>query len=222
MTPKDVVRLGAAAISDALGKTGAMDHDMQCRSANPAMAGTAFTVRLHTADLLMVSHALGECPAGHVLVIDAQGELNTAVWGELTTYCAERKGLAGVVIDGAIRDVAKVRRSQLPVYARAVTPNAGGAEYLGEVNVTVSCGGQVVRPGDWLVGDEDGVVVVPAEKLAATLEIAQRIVKAEKDLERAILKGADLGELLCIGEKISRKRDEVFIPQLRAEPRGKR
>ena len=130
MTPQGIVRLGAAAISDALGKTGAMDHDMQCRSAQPAMAGPAFTVRLHTADLLMVSPALGSCPKGHVLVIDAQGELNTAVWGELTTYCAARKGLAGVVIDGALRDSAKIRRSRLPVYARAVTPNAGGAEYL--------------------------------------------------------------------------------------------
>ena len=219
MTPRKIVQLGAAAISDALGKTGAMDHDMQCRSANRSMAGPAFTVRLHTADLLMVSQALSQCPAEHVLVIDAQGELNTAVWGELTTYCAERKGVAGVVIDGAIRDLAKVRRSQFPVYARAVTPNAGGAEYLGQVNATVSCGGQVVRPGDWVVGDEDGVVVVPAEKLADTLAKAQRIVKAEKVLERAILKGADLGQLLGIGEKIERKRGEVFIPQLRAEKR---
>jgi regulator of RNase E activity RraA len=81
MTAKSIIRLGAAAISDALGKRGAMDHDMQCRSANPAMAGPAFPVRVHTADILMISQALTECPRGRVLVIDAQGELNTAVWG---------------------------------------------------------------------------------------------------------------------------------------------
>jgi len=217
MKPKQIIRLGAAAISDALGKRGAMDHDMQCRSANAAMAGPAFTVQVHTADILMVSHALTECPKGHVLVIDAQGERNTAVWGELTTYCAHHKGLAGIVIDGAIRDAAKISRSELPVYARAVVPNGGGAEYLGEVNITVSCGGQVVRPGDWLIGDRDGVVVVPSEKLEATLALATRIVKAEKELERQILKGADLGTMLRVNEKIERKQGEIFIPQLRAE-----
>lgn len=216
MTPKQIVRLGAAAISDALGKRGAMDHDMQCRSANPAMAGPAFTVRVHTADILMISQALTECPKGHVLVIDAQGELNTAVWGELTTYCAEHKGLAGIVIDGAIRDAAKIARSPLPVYARAVVPNGGGAEYLGEINVTVSCGGQVVRPGDWLIGDADGVVVAPAGQLDEALALAARIVKAEKALERQIRKGADLGTLLRVSAKIEHKRGEIFIPQLRA------
>ncbi len=217
MTPKQIVRLGAAAISDALGKRGAMDHDMQCHSAKAAMAGPAFTVQVHTADILMISQALTECPKGHVLVIDAQGELNTAAWGELTTYCAHRKGLAGIVIDGALRDAAKISRSPLPVYARAVVPNGGGAEYLGEINITVSCGGQVVRPGDWLIGDRDGVVVVPAEKLEATLALAARIVKAEKILERQILGGADLGALLRVSAKIERKRGEIFIPQLRAE-----
>ena len=217
MKPKQIVRLGAAAISDALGKRGAMDHDMQCRSANAAMAGPAFTVQVHTADILMISRALSECPNGHVLVIDAQGELNTAVWGELTTYCALGKGLAGIVIDGAIRDAARIAESQLPVYARAVVPNGGGAEYLGEINITVSCGGQVVRPGDWLIGDRDGVVVVPAEKLDSVLILADRIVKAEKILEKKIRKGADLGELLRIQAKIESKQGEIFVPQLRAE-----
>ena len=220
MTTTQIVRLGTAAISDALGKRGAMDHDMQCRSANPAMAGPAYTVRIHTADILMVSHALTECPKGHVLVIDGQGELNTALWGELTTYCALGKGLAGVVIDGAIRDSMKIRRSKLPVYARAVVPNAGGAEYVGEVGVTISCGGQIVRPGDWLIGDWDGVVVVPAEKLDGALAIARGIVQAEKKLERAIRAGADLGRLLRTQDVIEKKRGEVFVPQLRAGTRG--
>ena len=210
-------RLGAAALSDALGKRGAMDHDMKCRSANPRMAGPAYTVRVHTADILMVAAALAKCPKQHVLVIDGQGELNTALWGELTTYCALNKELAGVVIDGAIRDAAKIAAGRLPVFARAIVPNAGGAEYLGELNVTVCCGGQVVRPGDWLIGDEDGVVVVPAEELDRVIQAAKRIVAAEKELERAIRRGADLGELLRTDDAIERKRSEVFIPQLRGK-----
>jgi len=217
-----LIALGTAALSDAMRKSGAMDHDMQCLSANPKMAGPAYTVRVHTADILMIAKALSECPRRHTLVIDGQGQLNTALWGELTTLAAFRKGLAGVVIDGAVRDIRKIRRSRLPVFARAVVPNGGGAEYLGEIGADVPCAGQVVRPGDWLVGDEDGVVVIPAEKLQQTLHTARQIAAAERAIERAIRKGADLGRILRSREIIEQKQSEVFIPQLRAtiqEPR---
>ena len=216
ITPSQLIRVGTAALSDALGKQGAMQHDMQCRSAHAKMAGPARTVHLHTADILMVPIALAECPPGHVLVIGGQGQLDTALWGELTTYSALGKGLAGVVIDGAIRDAAKISRSRLPVFARAVVPNAGGGEYAGDLNVTLSCAGQAVRPGDWLVGDEDGVVVIPAERLAETYVLAARIVAAEKKIERAIRQGAELCDLIGTRETVQRKRAEVFVPQLRA------
>jgi 3-hexulose-6-phosphate synthase/6-phospho-3-hexuloisomerase len=211
-----LLKPGTAALSDALGKCGAMNHEVRCVSANPKMAGPAYTVRVHTADILMIGKALSDCPRDHILVIAGQADENVALWGELTTLAALRKRLAGVVIDGAVRDIAKIRRSALPVFARAVVPAAGGAQYLGEIGVSVQCGGQVVRPGDWLVGDDDGVVVIPAEKLQRTLETAQRIVVAEREIERAIRKGVDLGHLLGSEEIIRRKQSEIFIPQLGA------
>src|SRR5438093_1101138 len=161
---KEIRTIRTSLISDALGKGGAMDHDMHCVSANCRMAGPAVTVRVHTADILMVGISLSHCPKGSVLVIDGQGELNTALWGEVTTLAARLKGLQGVVIDGAIRDLYKIRRDKLPVFARAVVPNAGGAQYAGEINVPIQCGGAIVHPGDWIVGDEDGVVVVPQDR----------------------------------------------------------
>ena len=148
-----LLALRPALLSDALGKAGAMDHDMRCWSANCRMAGPAVTLRVHTADLLMVGKALSECPRGFVLVVDGQGELNTALWGSITTACARIKGVEGIVIDGAIRDVALIRRDKLPVFARAVVPNAGGAEYRGEIGVAIQCAGAVVSPGDWIVSD---------------------------------------------------------------------
>lgn len=217
MRVKRLIALGTGALSDALGKTGAMDHDMQSRSANPRMAGPAFTVRVHTADILMVAKALSLCPKDAVLVIDGQGELNTALWGGLTTMAALRKGLAGVVIDGAIRDSAEIGRSRLPVFARAIVPNAGGAEYRGELSIAVQCGGQVVRPGDWLVGDQDGVVVIPVERLDESIATAGRVRAAEKMIARAIRSGADIGTTLRCDEVIERKAREVFLPQLRGE-----
>ena len=211
-----VKKIGTGPLSDAIGKTGGMDHGMQCRSANPRMAGPAFTVRVHTADILMVAKALSLCPKDHVLVIDGQGELNTALWGGLTTMAAGIKGLAGIVIDGAIRDLADIRKSRLPVFARAVVPNAGGAEYKGETAVPVCCGGVVVAPGDWVVGDDDGVVVVPAAKLTCAIETAERILVAEREIAKQIRAGRDMGEILRCDEVLAAKQKGTFLPQLRA------
>ena len=214
---KKLLTYGTGPVSDALGKKGAMDHAMRPWSSQSRMAGPAFTVRVHTADILMVSKALSECPAGAVLVIDGHGELDTALWGGLTTAQAHRKGLAGVVVDGAIRDLADIRKSKLPVFARAVVPNAGGAEYAGDLQVPVSCGGQVVNPGDWLVGDDDGVVVIPQAQLDAVVLQAGKIVAAEKRIAKAIRSGADLAQLLRIDELLEAKRQQIFVPQLRAK-----
>ena len=202
-------------LSDALGKGGAMDHDMRCLSANCRMAGPAVTVRVHTADILMVGITLSQCPKGSVLVIDGQGELNTALWGEVTTLAARLKGLQGVVIDGAIRDLYKIRRDKLPVFARAVVPNAGGAQYAGEINVPVQCGGAIVHPGDWIVGDEDGVVVVPQERLEMVMDAARRLAIVEKKIRKEVGKGKDLATLLRYHELLDKKAKEGVLPQMR-------
>lgn len=216
MRIKKLLRIGAATLSDAMGKTGAMDHEMRPRSAVAQMAGPAFTVRIHPADLLMVSPALAACPAGHVLVIDGHGDRNTAIWGGITTDCAHRKGIAGVVIDGAIRDSLEISRSKLPVFARSIVPNAGGAEYVGEMNISVACGGIVIAPGDWVVGDEDGVVVIPAAQIDEVAARGEAIVAAEVRIKKAVRSGQDLASILKIDEVLRRKSSDVFIPQLRA------
>lgn len=207
--------LRPALLSDALGKSGGMDHYMRCYSAKHRMAGPAFTLRVHTADILMVGKALSDCPRGHVLVIDGQGERNTALWGGITTECAQLKGLEGVVIDGAIRDVEQIRRSRLPVFACGAVPNAGGAEYLGETGIPIQCAGAVVSPGDWIVADEDGVVVVPAGRVEATLERAEALRLVEQAIYAEVKKGKDLGELLRYSELLKSKSAAVGLPQMR-------
>ena len=210
-----LLALRPALLSDALGKAGAMDHDMRCWSANCRIAGPAVTLRVHTADILMVGKALSECPKGFVLVIDGQGELNTALWGAITTECARRKGVEGIVIDGAIRDLAQIRRDKLPVFARAVVPNAGGAEYRGEIGATIQCGGAVVSAGDWIVSDEDGVVVVPKARLEATVALAERLRKVEIKIQRHVRNGKDLAALLRYDELLESKAATGGLPQMR-------
>jgi 3-hexulose-6-phosphate synthase/6-phospho-3-hexuloisomerase len=148
-------------------------------------------------------------------VIDGQGELNTALWGEVTTLAARLKGLRGVVIDGAIRDLYRIQRDPLPIFARAVVPNAGGAQYPGEINIPVQCGGVIVKPGDWVAGDEDGVVVVPAERLEVVFETAQRLAIVEKKIEQAVRQGRDLAELLRYPEALADKSKQGVLPQMR-------
>jgi RraA family protein len=217
---KRLLRLRPALLSDALGKSGAMDHDMRCWSANSRMAGPAFTTRVHTADILMVGKGLSECPRGSVLVIDGQGECNTALWGAITTIAANRKGLAGVVIDGAVRDVSSIRRSRVPVFARAAVPNAGGAEYAGEIGATIQCGGAVVHPGDWLLSDEDGIVVIPAGKLEKALLAAESLEKKEREIARRVRAGADLADLLRYDQLLKAKSATGGLPQMRFSAGG--
>ena len=215
LTRQRLLAFKTALLSDAMGKRGAMDHDMHCLSANCRMAGPAVTLRVHTADILMVGIALSQCPAGRVLVIDGQGELNTALWGELSTMAARLRGLQGVVIDGAVRDHANIRRDQFPVFARAVVPNAGGAEYAGEMGIPIQCGGLVVNPGDWVVGDEDGVVVIPADGLAPVMKTAAQLLRVEKKIGREIRRGKELATILRYEELLKRKSKEGFLPQMR-------
>ncbi|MDE0125046.1 MAG: RraA family protein [Bryobacterales bacterium] len=214
-TARRFLSLSSGLVSDALGKCGGMDHGIHCRSAATSMAGPAFTVRVHVGDILMVGKAVSECPPRHVLVIDGRGEPNTALWGGIITRAARRKGLAGVVIDGAIRDSAEIAQDNLPVFARSVVPNAGGAEYVGELQVPVQCGGQPVRPGDWIVGDADGATAVPAERVEETLRSAEHLLAVEIRITEAVLRGEDLGALLRYDEALDRKRSAGLLPQLR-------
>ena len=197
---------------------------MQCRSAKPEMAGPAFTVRVHTADILMVAAGAFAMPQGPRARHRRPGRVEHGALGRVDDVgSAAQRAWPELLSTVRFATAATISRSRFPVFARAVVPNAGGAEYVGELNVTVQCGGQVVRPGDWMVGDEDGVVVIPAERLPDAIGTAERIVAAEKEhSNEPFVRGADLGELLRCQEVIERKRSEVFLPQLRAVPPKRR
>ena len=130
------------------------------RPGGPTMAGTAVTARSRGGDNLTYLRALDFCRPGDVLLIDAGGDLANAVVGGILTLYAAKAGLAGVVIDGAIRDVAEIRSREFPVYARGVTHRGPYKDGPGEINVPISIGGMVVNPGDVVVGDEDGLLAL--------------------------------------------------------------
>jgi 4-hydroxy-4-methyl-2-oxoglutarate aldolase len=125
------------------------------------LLGTAITVKAVPGDNWAIHGGLSRCQPGDVVVVDWRGFGEACGSGALTTALAMRRGLTGIVIDGAWRDVADLKRLDFPILATGVSPFAAGGQRLGEVNVAVHCGGVIVNPGDLVIGDEEGVVVVP-------------------------------------------------------------
>ncbi len=153
------------------------------------LLGTAFTVKARAGDNLMLHAAIDMAQPGDVIVADGQGELVNSLIGELMMLWSERRGLAGMVVDGAVRDIQTLREMNFPVFAAGVQPNGPYKEGPGEINVPVVCGGITVYPGDIIVGDPDGVVVIKPKDAPALLERAKAKHKQEDATRAAIANG---------------------------------
>ena len=153
------------------------------------LVGTAFTVRTRPGDNLMVHKAIEMAEPGDVIVVDAGGALDNAIIGELMAGWAEKRGVAGFVIDGAIRDSEALGEGDFPVYAAGVTHRGPWKDGPGEINVTVTVGGMVVSPGDLVAGDFDGVVAIPQAEAEAVIAAAE----AQHRKEAASMKAIEAG-----------------------------
>ena len=181
-------------ISDAMHKTGAMKHIKPLKNGFH-MVGRALTIATIDGDWAKPVEAIDKANEGTVLVIDAQ-KGHAAVWGELATWSAKQKNLAGVVIDGAVRDVDDLLKLNFPIFSRYFSPNAGDPKGFGEIGAEIRCGEQTVHTGDWIIGDDSGVVVVPQE---ISQEIANRaldVKEHENRIREEIKKNGSLGSVL--------------------------
>ena len=153
------------------------------------MLGVALTVRVPPGDNLMVHKAIDIAQPGDVIVVDAGGEVTTAIIGEIMTTLAAKRKVAGMVIDGAVRDSGALAKNAFPVYARGVSHRGPYKDGPGEINVPISVGGMVVNPGDIIVGDEDGFVAIPQADAPALIALAWKKAKEEDATLKAIAKG---------------------------------
>jgi len=179
----------ACNVCDALGRFGAMHYTIKPVVPGWRLAGPAITVRSRPCDNLLIYKALELAQPGDVLVIANYQYETNATWGDLTSMIGKARGLAGVVTDGLVRDIAGLRQVGLPVFARGLTPNSPMKDGPGEINVPISCGGVVVNPGDIIVGDDDGVVVVPRADAELVIERTRTIMEKEEKTVRGIQAG---------------------------------
>jgi 4-hydroxy-4-methyl-2-oxoglutarate aldolase len=166
------------------------------------MCGTALTVRCRD-DLLGVVQAIEQAGPGDVLVVDGGGG-QAALAGELFARAAVAKQLAGIVIDGGYRDLRFIATCQLPVYSRHVTPKAGTAMGLAVLGETVTCGGVVVHPGDIVIADHDGIVVLDPKTAVVRLTAAAQVMATEARVVARLSAGAPLGECLNLSAHVDR------------------
>ena len=185
-----LLAIDVSALSDADKTLPVVDPAVRSMIADVRMAGPAFTV-LAADDHLPVMSALAEAVPGDVLVIATNGG-SPAVFGELFATEARRRGLAGIVADGRCRDLRGLRRIGLPVFARGTTPRSGTTVSRAALGARIACGGVEVSPGDIVFGDDDGVLIATAERIAAALDTAELIARSE----RAILAAQARGEAL--------------------------
>jgi 4-hydroxy-4-methyl-2-oxoglutarate aldolase len=168
-----LAQLGAATVYEANGQEHALDAGLKPLDPTSTLAGRAVTQDLAPADNWYVHLALLECGPGDVLVIDAKGYLEAGPWGDVLTAAAQERGLAGLVIDGAVRDSQDIIASGFPVFARGLSIKGTTKIVPGRINVPIAVGGVVVAPGDVIVGDADGLVRVPAAEVTTALAAAQ-------------------------------------------------
>ncbi|MBC5767240.1 RraA family protein [Ramlibacter albus] len=190
-------KIPPAVASDCMNRTQVMSSAIKPVGAD-ALCGQARTVTTMVGDCGPICALIGSAREGEVVVVDAGGVTDTAVWGGVMTAEALQRKLGGAVIDGAIRDVADVRRLGFPIYCRSIVPRGPHHGFGGVLDGTSSVAGVPVRPGDIVLGDADGVVVVPLERAGEVLAAAQAHLLKEEGWLRKIREGESIAEMFAM------------------------
>lgn len=190
----------AANIADATSRLFGMDARISPIGKQKRILGPALTVKSSMADNFIFHKALSLAQPGDVIVVNACGDTNHSICGDVMYRYAQSRGVVGFVIDGCIRDIDYLEEHEFPVYAIGSTPRGPYKNPVGEINTDISCGGQVVHPGDIIVGDEDGIVVIRKEDALCIYEKLQNVLEKEKLMGQLIEEGRWEKESLILAQ----------------------
>ena len=197
-------RLGTATIHEAQGQKGAVDPRIGALDRGFRLAGRALTVDIRPGDNLMLHYALSKAVPGDVLVVDAKGFVDAGPWGDVLTLAARQAGVVGLAIDGAVRDAAAIIEMGFPVFCRGVCIKGTNKHQPGRLNVPIVFGGVAVEPGDVIVGDADGLVVVKAGEVDEAIRLSEARERKEAAMRERLRQGASMIELLGLQETVDR------------------
>lgn len=184
-------QMPGANIADSMNRLCALSSQIRLLSSpkEEIMAGVALTVKARPGDNLMIHKALNMAGPGDVIVVSNEGDRSQSLVGEIMVTYAKFKGVAGLVFDGPIRDIGAISEMDIPLYATGTTPGGPFKDGPGEVNVPIACGGIAVEPGDIVLGDKDGVIIIPKKDAAALLESARKFAANDSSKLAAALNG---------------------------------
>ena len=197
-------QLGAATVYEAQGAKGALDSGMKPIDPTVRLAGPAFTVDCRPADNLMLHYAVQKARPGDVLVVDAKGFMEAGPWGDVLTIQAMKVGIAGLVINGCVRDANLIIELGFPVFCRGLSIKGTAKNQPGRVNVPVSIGDVLIHPGDIIVGDRDGLAVVPQGEVESTTAASLAREEKEATQREAIAQGRFISDLLGFTDTLRR------------------
>ncbi len=181
--------LGVATVHEAIGRTGYLGPGLRPIQDGIRVGGTAVTALCWPGDNLMIHAAVEQCQAGDLLVVTTASPSSDGMFGELLATSLAARGVRGLVIEAGVRDVAELRGMGFPVWSAAVSAQGTVKETPGAVNVPVSVGGQIIRPGDAIIADDDGVVCVPRGDVGQALAAAQARAAREEQARKALADG---------------------------------
>lgn len=182
-------KLDVSTVYEAQGKVGLLSHEIRPILENTLICGPAVTATCFAGDNLMIHAAIEVCQPGDILVVSTIGESTAGMIGELIVLALQKRGVKGVVIDAGIRDVARIRELGFPIWTKAISSQGTTKLRGGWVNAPALCGGAVVNPGDLIMADDDGVVVVRQDQLPNVLEASQQRMKKEEQTKAKIANG---------------------------------
>lgn len=201
---KDLLKVysPSCVVADAQERAGVMRSYLRPLTKETRFVGPALTVRMEPGNQVDCLDALSVAQVGDVIVVDAAGETETSIWGGLMSGLCKMKGVVGAVIDGAMRDTDETRDLGFQVFAKAIVPRSTHSPYSGrmepiEINLPIQCAGVLVKPGDLVLGDEIGVVVIPLEDATRVLQLAREQAEKEEKTRLKIREGKTVEQLLA-------------------------